>query len=462
MRYLSSHRLTYIFMSMFTLHCCSRPAHADIVAVNVSRDAYNADANFSVTVDHKQVFTNLVATASHAEGSTQAFTFTGNWGPGPHTITIRFLRDAYDKAPNLNRKLYIDNISYNGIVYKENVAELYNHAVDFSIMVADRPAALEPGVNLSGMEISTQDIPGIPGTNYTVPTLAELVYYHSKGLNVVRLPVLWERLQQGLTSASTPAIDPTYLGFVKTVLTEAGSLGMGVFVDIHDYGSYNGNKIGGGIITIDQFAAFWKLLATQLHNTSGLLGYDLMNEPNAMPSAAVWPAAAQAAVYAIRSVDMNTLIAIEGDNWSAANAWAYSNGNLNIIDPSSRLIYEAHVYGDHDTSGSHYIWTQEVAQGVTVNTIAQRVAIFGAWCRNNSYLCMVGEIGVGNDNPAWNVELKNGLLQMKADGLISVSYWAGGQSWRDYPMTLEPTNGVDAPQMAVMASFANKNNSKSQ
>jgi endoglucanase len=49
------------------------------------------------------------------------------------------------------------------------------------------------GVNLSGAEYDpggTQE-----GTNYTYPTDAEIDYYASKGMTVIRLPFLLERVE---------------------------------------------------------------------------------------------------------------------------------------------------------------------------------------------------------------------------------------------------------------------------
>ena len=51
------------------------------------------------------------------------------------------------------------------------------------------------GVNLAGAEFGS-NVPGVFGTDYTYPTHAEIDYYASKGLGVIRLPFLWERMQR--------------------------------------------------------------------------------------------------------------------------------------------------------------------------------------------------------------------------------------------------------------------------
>jgi endoglucanase len=52
------------------------------------------------------------------------------------------------------------------------------------------------GVNLSGAEFGTAMI-GTYGIDYTYPTHAEIDYFASKGMGIIRLPFMWERLQHG-------------------------------------------------------------------------------------------------------------------------------------------------------------------------------------------------------------------------------------------------------------------------
>src|SRR3546814_9419682 len=75
-----------------------------------------------------------------------------------------------------------------------------------------------------------------------------------------------------------------------------------------------------------------------------------MNEPHG--TVGLWPGAAQAAVDAIREVDDQTLIFIEGERWSSAYHWPLVNANFLINDPADRIVYEAHLYFDQDFSGN--------------------------------------------------------------------------------------------------------------
>jgi len=50
------------------------------------------------------------------------------------------------------------------------------------------------GVSLAGAEFGS-NLPGEYGTDYIYPIKDEVDYFTSKGMNIFRLPFLWERLQ---------------------------------------------------------------------------------------------------------------------------------------------------------------------------------------------------------------------------------------------------------------------------
>ncbi len=54
------------------------------------------------------------------------------------------------------------------------------------------------GVNLSGGEYAESAQPGVLGTNYQYPNQRSVDYFSSKGMNVFRFPILWERIQPQL------------------------------------------------------------------------------------------------------------------------------------------------------------------------------------------------------------------------------------------------------------------------
>ena len=315
------------------------------------------------------------------------------------------------------------------------------------------------GANLSGLEVNNSVQPGTPNVDYAVPTNAELDYLAARGLKHVRLPFSWERMQPTLGGA----LDSDYLALVTSLADHAGANGIGLLLDVHNYGGYGGNKLGDGTLTTADFADLWTRLATAFVGHAGVAGYDLMNEPSNLPSTTAWPEAAQAAVTAIRAVDTATAIYVEGDHWSSSASWVAVNGSLNISDPNDNLLYSAHVYFDRDSSGTHFVWSEEVAAGdqlqspagaLTTNIGVQRLTGFADWLTTNGFRGHVGEMGTGNDDYNWLVTLDNAIGYCRSNG-IGFTYWAAGPWFGSYPMGIEPQkDGRDTLQMAVLEKYS--------
>jgi uncharacterized protein (TIGR01370 family) len=87
---------------------------SDMLVLSMSEDAYLGDAQFTVAVDGVQLAGTFTTTALHTFGTSQTFTFGGDWEVGAHTVTVRFLNDAYAGTPSLDRNLYVNGISYDG------------------------------------------------------------------------------------------------------------------------------------------------------------------------------------------------------------------------------------------------------------------------------------------------------------------------------------------------------------
>jgi len=314
------------------------------------------------------------------------------------------------------------------------------------------------GVNCSGLEDNPSALPGVPNTDYGIPTTAEFDYYRSKGLSLIRLPFLWERMQPSLNSS----LNSTYLGYVQTLVNYAGTTGMKVILDCHNFGTYNGVQIGSGSVTEAAFASLWSQLATAFSGNSGLAGYDLMNEPNGLP-AGVWPGFAQAGITAVRTADMTAAIYVEGDGYSSAFMWQINNPTLHTLtEPANNLIFSAHQYYDRDNSGSHFDWDTETAAGdqltspytvLDTNIGAKRLAPFINWLQKHGFKGHIGESGVPNTDPNWLTALNNALALVQANKL-QFTYWNAGPFSVGYPLGVEPSNGVDTAQMAVLTKYS--------
>lgn len=309
------------------------------------------------------------------------------------------------------------------------------------------------GVNLASANFGKQysDWPGTYGVQYVYPAPAELDYYQRKGLTLIRLPFSWQRMQP------TPdgPLDAAQVAHMQAFLDAARKRGLHVVLDAHDFGRYHpfddSTVIGSAKVPIPAFQDFWTKMAAQFGNDPAVYGFDIMNEPHDMGGARVWPAAAQAAVNGIRTVDKTTPIMVEGDNWANAATWQTYNGDLNIDDPSHEIVYEAHEYFDANGSGN-YVQTYDQS-GAYPNIGVDRLQPFVDWLNQQHARGYLGEYGVPRNDPRWLTVLDNFLASLKADGLIG-TYWAGGPWWGPTdPLSVEPINGQNKPQMTVLEKY---------
>ena len=95
------------------------PAKAtDTLVLRLSEDAWQGDAQCTISVDGKTVGGTVTVTASHAKGQTQTVTLTGQWGPGAHDVGVQFINDAWGGTAATDRNLYVDKVVLDGQVSK--------------------------------------------------------------------------------------------------------------------------------------------------------------------------------------------------------------------------------------------------------------------------------------------------------------------------------------------------------
>ncbi|HEX2943736.1 MAG TPA: carbohydrate-binding domain-containing protein, partial [Rhodopila sp.] len=101
-------------------------APADTLTLHLAEDAWNGDAQFSVSIDGQTIGSQTV-TASHSAGNWEDLTFSGNFGSGPHDVGVTFTNDAYGGSPATDRNLYVNGVDFNGAHYGTGVTGLYTN-----------------------------------------------------------------------------------------------------------------------------------------------------------------------------------------------------------------------------------------------------------------------------------------------------------------------------------------------
>jgi ribosomal protein S11 len=104
------------------------PSTTASIAVRLSEDAYQGDAQFTVKVDGTQVGGTMTASALHSSGDSNVFVLNGNWATGSHQVAIQFLNDAYGGTATTDRNLYVDSVAYSGKTESGTTASLMSNA----------------------------------------------------------------------------------------------------------------------------------------------------------------------------------------------------------------------------------------------------------------------------------------------------------------------------------------------
>jgi endoglucanase len=326
---------------------------------------------------------------------------------------------------------------------------------------------LYTGTNLAGAEFGASNLPGAFGTDYTYPTNAEVDYFIGKGMNTFRLPFRWERLQQ----SQNAALNAAEVSRMNAFVNYATSKGAYVVLDPHNFARYYPGSniessstgiIGSAAVPNTAFADFWSKVATNYKTNSHVI-FNLMNEPNSMPTEQ-WVSAANAAIASIRSAGANNLILVPGNGYTGASSWSsnfYGTPNatamLNITDPRNNFAFDVHQYLDSDGSGtSSTIANNDPTIG------AQRLAGFTQWLHDNNRRGFLGEFAVagstiGTDPSQIGDEaIQNMLNQIESnsDVWLGFTWWSAGPWWpSNYMFLLDPANGQDKPQMSVLQSY---------
>ena len=84
------------------------------IKLGISEDAFEGNAQFTISVDGTQIGGVQTASAQHGAGQSQAFTLNGSFSSGAHTVTVTFLNDASGGSQSLDRNLYVDSVTDGG------------------------------------------------------------------------------------------------------------------------------------------------------------------------------------------------------------------------------------------------------------------------------------------------------------------------------------------------------------
>lgn len=307
------------------------------------------------------------------------------------------------------------------------------------------------GVNLAGAEFNSGKRPGVLFKDYTYPAATDYAYFAGKGMNIIRLPFLWERLQP------QPAgeLDAAQLQLIHKAVAQARAQGLHVILDVHNYAKYQGVRLGGETTPGSLLADLWTRLANEFKDDDAVV-FGLMNEPNAI-DASQWAPIAQAAIDAIRATGARNLVLVPGTAYTGAHSWsgtAYGTPNATALaainDPANNLAVEVHQYLDKDYSGTS-------GECVSATVGADKLRGFTEWLRQQGKRGFLGEFAAGSGETCLQaLDGMLGYIEQNNDVWLGWTYWAAGSWWKpDYAFNVQPDkDGTGKPQMPVLSRHA--------
>lgn len=356
-----------------------------------------------------------------------------------------------------NGNLYVDNIYATTGEYFLGLGEEGKISIDWTEAsqageLPDRDKAII-GVNLASACGGT--VHGSVGTNYFYPTRKDLYYFKSQGMRLFRFPFRWERVQHELNGELDLKQD---VDSMKKIIAEAERLGMYVMPDMHNYCRYTikdaKHTFGtSDVLTKEAYADVWRKLAAEFNDFTNIYGYDIMNEPYGLEKG-VWKEYAQAAIDAIREVDMKNAIVIEGESYASASKWPSLSDDLKTLnDPADNLIFQAHCYFDATSEGLYKKGTFDLEVAKATQHI-DRLRPFVEWLKENGLKGIVGEFGVPRDDARWLMMLDEACEYLTENGVWG-TYWVGGEGYANDHVSVQPLGDFteERAQMRILRPY---------
>ncbi len=304
------------------------------------------------------------------------------------------------------------------------------------------------GVNMAGADFGEGNLPGTHGKDY-IWDVSSTSYFVQKGMNNMRLGFRWERLQRTLNGA----FDSEEQARLVDSVAKIRAAGASVIIEPHNYARYHGQIISPKLNA--EFVDLWKRLATMFKGDQGVI-FELINEPQGLPSITEWVKTCNQAIAAIRSTGAKNLILVPGSRWTGGWSWMRADGAgpsngaalLAITDSANNYGFTIHQYFDSDYSGKSTVCT---------HTASVLKDVTASLKQNNKRGYLTEFAGANNPECKKTIEGLLTYLEDNDDVWKGWNWWSAGAWWGDYMYSIQPkSGGVDRPQMDWVEPFLKK------
>ncbi|KAI3338828.1 endoglucanase 2 [Ustulina deusta] len=254
------------------------------------------------------------------------------------------------------------------------------------------------------------------------------------GINLLRIPTSWQFLVNNQLGSD---LDTSNLSKYDQLVQSCLGTGAYCMIDVHNFARWNGQIIGQGGPTDEQFASFWGQLAGK-YATNSKIVFELMNEPHDL-DVGIWAQTCQKVVTAIREAGATSqMILLPGTNFDSA-ATLVSSGSadalLAITNPdgsTDNLLLDIHKYLDEDNSGTHAACTTDNVDAFT--TVAR-------YLRSKGRKGFISETGASSDASCITAFCaQNSFINTNSDVFTGLVAWGAGSFSTSYVLSLTPSN----------------------
>jgi endoglucanase len=266
---------------------------------------------------------------------------------------------------------------------------------------------------------------------YRGEPLSSYRFLASRGIDIIRLPFPWGKLQPTLGGPFDPTFEASLIREVRRI----DAAGMQTVLDLHN--SYRHPTSDGPLSIVDGISQadlddVWLKLSRLFGDDPSIYAYDLMNEPYELPSRAI-EEASQGLVTALRDAGDDTLLWIEGNEYSAVEDWTSNHPEPWIDDPADNHMYSAHSYiGGQDDNP---IYPGDIEGDPRLKTLAN-LKVFTDWLDRYGQRGSIGELGWPSRsfNPSWQAwnRLYDAWYRAADAAGLDVTYFGATSAYDDH------------------------------
>jgi endoglucanase len=157
---------------------------------------------------------------------------------------------------------------------------------------------------------------------------------HEAGFDHVRVPM---RIASHCDPSPPYRIDKRFLHRMDWAVDQALSNDLAIIIDLHHYTS----MMDAPKAHADRLVGLWRQIATRYKGMPRAVVYEVLNEPQKKLTAEIWNPILARAVAAIRQIDPDRLIIVEGAHWASAQDL---RDTLEVPQGDPNLIASFHLY----------------------------------------------------------------------------------------------------------------------